>query len=45
MLPNKLQHQELVKIGIQQGSHHRVEFPVVVVRPFREVHDHLLKED
>jgi hypothetical protein len=40
MLPDELQHQQLVKIGIQQGSNHRVQFPVVVVRPLGEVHDH-----
>jgi hypothetical protein len=42
MLPDKLKHQKLVEIGIQQGSCNRVQFPVVVVRPFRKVHDHAL---
>ena len=42
MLPDELQHQQLVEIGVEQGSRDRVEFPVVVVRPFGEVHDHAL---
>jgi hypothetical protein len=40
MFPDELQHQQLVEIGIKQGSNDRVQFPVVVVRPLREVHDH-----
>jgi hypothetical protein len=40
MLPDELKHQELVKIGIEQRPGNRVEFPVVVVRPFGEVNDH-----
>src|SRR5580704_25560 len=42
MLPDKLQHQQLVEIGIEQGPGHRVQFPVVIVGAFREVHDHSL---
>ena len=33
MLPDELQHQQLVEIGIEQGSRDRIEFPVVVMRP------------
>jgi len=33
MLPDKLQHQQLVEISVEQRSCDRVEFPVVVVRP------------
>jgi hypothetical protein len=40
MLPDKLEHQQFVEIGIEQGPGNRVEFPVVVVRPLGEVHDH-----
>src|SRR5580765_171161 len=40
MLPDELQHQQLVEIGIKQGSDDWVQFPVVVVCPLREVHDH-----
>jgi hypothetical protein len=40
ILPDKLEHQELVKIGVEQGTGDRIEFPVVVVRPLGEVYDH-----
>ena len=40
VLPDKLQHQELVEIRIQQGSDDWIQFPVVVVRALGEVHDH-----
>jgi hypothetical protein len=40
MLPDELQHQELVKIGVEQGPRNRVQFPVVIVRTTSEVHDH-----
>src|ERR1700747_1278127 len=40
MLPDELQHQELVKIGVEQGPSNRVQFPVVIVRATSEVHDH-----
>jgi hypothetical protein len=40
MLPDELQHQELVKIRIQQGADDWIQFPVVVVRSLGEVHDH-----
>ena len=40
MLPNELEHQQLVKVGIKQGPGNRVEFPVVVVRPLGEINDH-----
>jgi hypothetical protein len=40
MLPDELQHQELVEIRIQQASDDRIQFPVVVVRPLGEGHEH-----
>src|ERR1700686_4655347 len=40
MLPDELQHQELVKIGVEQRPGNRVQLPVVVVRPLGEVNDH-----
>jgi hypothetical protein len=40
MLPDKLQHQQLVEISIEQGPGNRVEFPVVVVGSLGKVHDH-----
>src|SRR5271156_1370752 len=30
----------LTENGIQQGSHHRIQVPVVVVRPLRKINDH-----
>src|ERR1700691_751546 len=41
-LPDKLQHQQLIEISVEQRAGDRVEFPVVIVRPLREVHDHAL---
>jgi hypothetical protein len=40
MFPDELEHQQLVEISIEQGPGHRVQFPVVVVRPLGEVDDH-----
>src|ERR1017187_5594852 len=40
MLPDKLQHQQLVEIGIEQRPGNRVQFPVMVVRPLSEVDNH-----
>jgi hypothetical protein len=41
ILPDKLQHQQLVKIRIQQRPHNRVQLPVMVMRPLRKVHIHV----
>ena len=41
MLPDKLQHQQLVKIRIQQRSRNRIELPVVVVRAPCQVDNHV----
>ena len=40
MLPDKLQHEQFVKIRIEQGPSHRVQIPIVVMRPLCKVHDH-----
>jgi hypothetical protein len=40
MLPDELKHQQLVEIGIEEGPDNGIQFPVVVVRPLGEVHDH-----
>ena len=40
MFPDKLQHQQLVKVSIEQGAGNRVQLPVVVVRPLSEVNNH-----
>jgi hypothetical protein len=42
MFPDELQHQQLVEVRIEQGSNDRIQFPVVVMRALREVHDHRL---
>jgi hypothetical protein len=41
MLPDKLQHQELVEIGIKQRPRNGIEFPVMVVRAPGQVDDHV----
>jgi hypothetical protein len=40
VFPNELQHQQLIKIGVEQRSRDRVELPVVVMRPLSEIDDH-----
>ena len=40
VLPDELQHQQLVKVGVKQGAHNGIEFPVVVVRTAGNVNDH-----
>ena len=40
MLPDELEHQELVEVGIEQRARDRIEFPVMVVRAASEVDDH-----
>ena len=40
MLPDELQHQQLVEVGVQQRADHRIELPVVVMRAFGEIDDH-----
>ena len=40
MLPDELEHEELVEVGIEQRARDRIEFPVVVVRAASEVDDH-----
>jgi hypothetical protein len=40
MLPDELEHQQFVEIGIEQRPDNRVQFPIVVVRPAGEVDDH-----
>jgi hypothetical protein len=41
MLPDKLQHQQLVEIRIQQRSRNRIELPVMVMRASSKVNDHV----
>jgi hypothetical protein len=40
MLPDELQHQQLVEIVIEQRSRDRIELPVVVVRASGKVDNH-----
>jgi hypothetical protein len=40
VLPDELQHQQLVKIGVEQGAGDRVQLPVMIVRAPREINDH-----
>ena len=40
MLPDELKHQELVEIGVEQGTRDGIEFPVVVMRAPSQVDDH-----
>jgi hypothetical protein len=39
-LPDELEHQELVKIGVEQRPRNRVQLPVMVMGAPREVDDH-----
>ncbi len=40
MLPDELEHEELVEVGIEQRARDRIEFPVMVVGAASEVDDH-----
>ncbi len=40
VLPDELQHQELVEVGVEQRPGDRVEFPVVVMGAACKVHNH-----
>ena len=40
VLPNELQHEQLVEVGIEQRTHDGIELPVVVVRALGKVHIH-----
>ena len=40
MLPDELEHQELVEVGVEQGASDGIDFPVVIMRAPGEVDDH-----
>ena len=40
MLPDELEHQQLVEIGIQQGTRDRIQFPVMIVRAPGDIDNH-----
>ena len=41
MLPDELEHEELVEVRVKQGAGDRIQLPVVVVRAPGEVDDHV----
>ena len=43
VLPDELQHEQLVEVGVEQRAHDGVELPVVVVRALGEVDVHKCK--
>ena len=40
VLPDELEHEELVKVGVEERAHDGIELPIVVVRAFGEVDVH-----
>lgn len=40
MLPDELEHEQLVKICIEQRTRNRIELPIMVVRPPGDINDH-----
>ena len=40
VLPDELEHEELVEVGIEEGAHDGIELPVVIVRALGEVDVH-----
>ena len=40
VLPDELEHKQLVEVGVQQRANDRIELPVVVVRALGEVDVH-----
>jgi hypothetical protein len=40
VLPDELEHEELVEIGVEQRSRDRIEPPVVVVRSPGKINNH-----
>src|SRR5215470_10941193 len=40
MLPDELQHEQLIEIRIEQRASNRIQFPIVVVRAPRKINDH-----
>jgi hypothetical protein len=39
-LPDQLEHQQFVKIGIQQGTRNGIQIPVMIVRTSGNIDDH-----
>jgi hypothetical protein len=40
VLPDELQHQQLVEIRIQQRPDDRIQFPVMIVSATRKINNH-----
>ena len=40
MLPDELEHEELVEIGVEQGAGDGIHLPVVIVRAAGEIDNH-----
>ena len=40
VLPDELEHEELVKVGVEERAHDGIELPIVVMRAFGEVDVH-----
>jgi hypothetical protein len=39
-LPDELEHQEFVKVSVQEGPRDRVQFPIMIVSAPSEINDH-----
>src|SRR5579863_6993035 len=40
LLPDELEHEEFIEIGVEQGPRNGIQLPIMVVSPPREVDDH-----
>jgi hypothetical protein len=40
VLPDELEHEQLVKVGVEQGARNGIQLPVMVVRAPGEFDDH-----
>jgi len=39
-LPDELEHQEFVKVSVEEGPRDRVQFPIMIVSAPSEINDH-----
>src|ERR1700739_4798917 len=42
VLPDELEHQQLVEVGVEQGADNGIQLPVVVMPALSEIDDHWL---
>ena len=40
MLPDELEHEQLVEIGVEQGARDGIQLPVVIVRAPGQIDNH-----